>query len=365
MNRFQVQQPELNITERDKRLVTLAGLCHDLGHGPFSHAFEDWAGRHRPGWHHEDMSLKMVEYLVDENALEYDRDDVRMIQALIAGERPLASDNEKAFLFDIVSNSRNSVDVDKFDYLARDCHNLGMKCSYDCSRLMTFSRVINNEICFHHKEVYNIYELFHTRYSLFKQVYTHRVGKAVEYMILDILTLADPFLHLSSCLDNPSDFYSLTDSVLRTIECSKLPELQDAQKLIRDLRKRKLYKFVDEVLVPPELWSDFYDGVRLNITTDRSFIRLTQFIHSHWQVTTEDIVSRNSELTNDDVIVHKLQLNYALKDRNPVDNVHFFNPSIPEGICGHQSSHRTNPALAHATRCYLFDRFVCHPQELG
>jgi HD superfamily phosphohydrolase len=32
-----------------------------------------------------------------------------------------------AFLFDIVSNSRNSVDVDKFDYLQRDAYNVGIK----------------------------------------------------------------------------------------------------------------------------------------------------------------------------------------------------------------------------------------------
>jgi deoxynucleoside triphosphate triphosphohydrolase SAMHD1 len=122
--------------------------------------------------------------------------------------------HEKAFLWDIVSNSRNSIDVDKFDYLARDCHNLGMKCSYDCSRLLTFSRVIDNEICFHHKEVYNIYEMFHTRYSLFKQVYTHRVGKAVEYMILDILSLADPYLNISSQLDSPQEYVALACSNL-------------------------------------------------------------------------------------------------------------------------------------------------------
>lgn len=84
--------------------------------------------------------------------------------------------NDRAFLFDIVANKRNSLDVDKFDYIERDCYNLGAKSSYDAKRLMWFSRVIDNQICYHEKEVYNLYEIFHTRYSLFKQMYTHRKG---------------------------------------------------------------------------------------------------------------------------------------------------------------------------------------------
>jgi hypothetical protein len=133
--------------------------------------------------------------------------------------------------------------------------------------------------------------------------------------------------------------------------------LEEAKKLIINLRKRKLYKFVDEVLVPPALWTQFYDGVCCSAVAvmqspppSLACMILIRFVQA--QLTKEDIIARNAELTEDDIIIHKLQLNYgmhqplsvvcvinltrwyaaALKDRNPVDNVHFFNPALPNGM---------------------------------
>lgn len=146
------------------------------------------------------------------------------------------------FLFDIVANKRNSVDVDKFDYIQRDCFNVGLKSSYDPTRLIWYSRVIDDQICFNQKEVYNLYEMFHTRFrwvhscrnyceqnlkplafSLFKRIYTHKVGKAVELMIVDALLAADPFLDISGCIDDPERYANLTDGILREIEKSREP----------------------------------------------------------------------------------------------------------------------------------------------
>lgn len=78
-------------------------------------------------------------------------------------------------------------------------------------------------------------------------------GKAIELMITDALVNADAQLGISSAVDNPEDYLNLTDDILRVIERSKTPELAKSREIMKRLRTRDLYKFVDEYLVPAEL----------------------------------------------------------------------------------------------------------------
>jgi len=315
LDRFRSKQKELEITDREAHLVRVAALCHDLGHGPFSHVFDnEFIPRVKPNteWQHEKASLLMLEHMIETNNLDYSKDDVKFIGDLIMGDQNVTHSDipatheymygkdEKKFLWQIVANKTNSVDVDKFDYLARDSYNLGLKTSYDFTRIMKFSKVVGGEICYSAKEAYNLYEMFHTRYSLHKQIYTHRVGKAVEYMITDALVAADSFLKISDCIEHPEEYMTMTDCLLRQIEFSKAPELAESRAIIQRLRKRDLYKFVDEAL----LYSKFTK-----------------------KVTAADILyhqDSNYNLSESDVIVHDLKTNYAMKDRNPVDYCKFY-----------------------------------------
>jgi HD superfamily phosphohydrolase len=307
VTRFRETQPELEISEMDAKCVKIAGLCHDLGHGPFSHVFDnEFLPRARPnlGWAHEEGSLMMFQHMVDSNHLDYEPGDIRRIKNMIVSGQPAgAPRREKDYLYQIVANYNNSVDVDKFDYLARDCHNLGLKSSYDFSRLLFSCRVVNDEICYHAKEVYNLYEMFHTRYSLHKQIYSHRVVKAIEYMICDVLLLADRHLGFSECVRDPSRFLGLTDCILKDIEFSKDPALRPAQELLSRLRRRDLYKFVDEIIVPPELVAEFPKITEQEISTHQGI---------------------GNVLRPEDLLVQNLRIDYAMKERNPVDHIHFY-----------------------------------------
>ncbi|RUS32208.1 hypothetical protein BC938DRAFT_476033 [Jimgerdemannia flammicorona] len=320
IERFQREQPDLEITESEVKCVKLAGLCHDLGHGPYSHIFDnEFMPQAKPelAWTHEKASEMMLEYLVDDNNIDLERDEVELIKSLIDG-KPSSEcrHSQRSFLFDIVANKRNSVDVDKFDYIERDCYNLGIKSSYDTSRLMSMSRVVDNQICFHHKEVYNIYDMFHTRYSLFKRIYTHKVGKAIEYMITDALLAADPHLDISDAVLRGDEYVNLTDDILRVIECSRGDELAPARAIIKRIRTRQLYKFVDEVLIPQEM--------KLHFTKDN--------INPREIIAYQD---DNDQLGEHDVIIEWLRINYAMKDRNPVDMIRFYSKFNENGWLWH------------------------------
>ena len=73
------------------------------------------------------MGTILVEDMISNSGLDISTEDIEMINAFITGE---AKSKFKDFqwVFDIVNNKRNGIDVDKLDYLCRD-----VKQCTDCS----------------------------------------------------------------------------------------------------------------------------------------------------------------------------------------------------------------------------------------
>ena len=56
----------MGITDSDVKCIRLAGLTHDLGHGPFSHLFDGLfipEVRKDINWTHEDASQAMLQHI--------------------------------------------------------------------------------------------------------------------------------------------------------------------------------------------------------------------------------------------------------------------------------------------------------------
>lgn len=67
--------------------ILIAGLCHDLGHGPYSHTFDNHFLQIRfpeLNWTHEQCSVDLFEHLVDANYIDgLSKEDIELIQDLI------------------------------------------------------------------------------------------------------------------------------------------------------------------------------------------------------------------------------------------------------------------------------------------
>lgn len=165
----------------------------------------------------------LLKHIVDKYNIDISKEDVKKIVGMIQGEKPIA-DHSQQFLYEIVANKNNSLDVDKFDYLSRDAYNIGLKTAhFDYDHLIDSSRVIDGCICYHAKNDYNIYGVFQSRYQLFKNVYMEKASVGINFMINDALTEAGGVYKYLEYIYEPEKYITLTDCLLESIENSTKP----------------------------------------------------------------------------------------------------------------------------------------------
>jgi len=188
METLQKNQERLQISERDIELTRIAALVHDIGHGPFSHLYDDHI-RLISEDEHEVRGCKTFRKMVTKYQLPLEPVEVDKIILMINPDNTV----KNVWSYQIVANKMCQIDVDKLDYIRRDCYHLGIKMSCGFSRLITSARVVTTpegkEVLGWPKKLeFNIFNLFAARYRLHKQVYNHHAIKAHEFIIVQILT---------------------------------------------------------------------------------------------------------------------------------------------------------------------------------
>ncbi|KAF7295898.1 Glycoside hydrolase family 3 protein [Mycena chlorophos] len=159
------------------------------------------------------MLEDLIRFLKEHSLVPDNHFPKKSIRSILDGEVSHCENDEKPSLFYIVANKRDGLDVVKFDHIARDTYMMGIPSTVPSWRIIQSARVIDGEICFNIKDVNLLLNIGASRFGLHKEQYNHKTAKAIEYMIVDALKLAEPFnrKELHGITDNGTTFPSPID----------------------------------------------------------------------------------------------------------------------------------------------------------
>lgn len=175
------------LSERDVDLISIIGLVHDLGHGPFSHTFDYWLKMQKNiiiPQDHEERSVSILRYIAQKYKIDITKEEVEWICTRITNPP-----NEKWY-DTLVCNPYSSFDTDKLDYLIRDARHFGFHCGFDFNRIIQNMKIIKNKVCFCDRVYGDVEKLFNTREEMHRSIYRHPTIEKFQEQFLHLLNLS-------------------------------------------------------------------------------------------------------------------------------------------------------------------------------
>lgn len=232
------------LSDDDIQELRIAALLHDIGHGPFSHLFEEVLAE-RTDLSHEDLSQRIVSESNIRDILKRNGYQPSRISKLCVGKS-----SGQPFMNQVIAGG---LSADLMDYLLRDTYFTGVEYGkVDIQRVIDSLDIsADGHLMLERAALYAFEALLIARYEMFKAVYFHRTVRAAELMLAHSMTLADNELRLTD-LSEIDKILRLTDEVVLQ-QLADLPprtsDLKLAKRLAADYMRRRLVKCVFEKVV--------------------------------------------------------------------------------------------------------------------
>jgi len=231
------------LNEEDVSKARLAGLLHDVGHGPFSHLYEEVLEKR--GVTHEDLSRLVIRESEVSEVLKAQGYDVNEISKLSTGVL-----NSEPLLNQIIAGQFSA---DVMDYLVRDSYFTGVEYGrIDIKRLINSLDVMDRRLVMDIASLYALEAFMIARYEMFKAVYFHRTVRAAAVMLVRAMKYVDDKLGLSS-FRTVNEFLEMDDSSLMnrllSLKGARDKSSRIAYELSVDFRNRRLLKCAYEKIV--------------------------------------------------------------------------------------------------------------------